>query len=216
MTKREMINRYLSSIGCSLTQGDSCEPILPFLLGDCIYTIFNKDIAPLQLERKEQVIRSHWCRNYTMFNLPFFQAVGVSSYEQIYDVMDDFEGFISVNLMQLRSALMLLLQDVPFERRGVIVSALLCHVLAQAAQCAWGNVYRHRKVMGHTKDGRSMTLDRPDKNRHLDAINDDAFRLANIWHTSIEKALVDPNKTKDIPVAIKALCRKIYRWVETN
>ena len=212
MTKQDLIDRYMKSTGRTLEQGENAEPLLPFLLGDCIYTIFNKDIAPLRLERKEKVIRSHWCRNYTMFNLPFFQAIGVSGYDQIYDVMDDFEEYISVSLMQLRSALMLFLQDVPFERRNVIVSSLLCHVLAQAAQCAWGNVYRTRKVLG-TVDSRSLVVNKPEKNRHLDAINDDAFRLANIWHNEIRKSLADPNKTKDIPPAVTVLCRKIYRWL---
>ena len=47
----------------------------------------------------------------------------------------------------------------------------------------------------------------------LDAINRDAYALANMWHNTINQALVDPNKTKGIPPAINALCRKIYRWL---
>ena len=42
MTKRELINTYLASIGRTRVQGDSSEPLLPFLLGDAIYTIFNQ------------------------------------------------------------------------------------------------------------------------------------------------------------------------------
>jgi len=216
MTKKELINRYVESVGATLTQGSSVEPLLPLLLADAIYTIYCKDIAPLQLPRREEIIREHWSFNYDMFNKPFFHAIGVTNHEQVTDIMDDLEAYIANQMMCLRSEMMLLFQDIPFERRGLIVSAILCHVLAQAAQCAWGNVYRHRRVMGYTKDGRSMTLDRPDKNRYLDAINNDAFRLANIWHTRIESALVDPNKTKGIPPAINALCRRIYRWVEKD
>ena len=51
MTKRDLINSYLSSIGRTLVQGDSTEPLLPFLLGDAIYTIYNRDIAPMDLHR---------------------------------------------------------------------------------------------------------------------------------------------------------------------
>ena len=212
MTKRDLINRYLSSTGRTRVQGETAEPLLPFLLGDAIYSIYNRDIAPLDLRHKEKHLRSDWAENYTRFNRPFFAAIGVDGYEQVTDLMDDFEDAISNNMMILRSELMLLIQDVPFERRGAIVSALLCHVLAQAAQLAWGNVYRRKNTI--TGQGGQMTVHRPEKNRHLDAINKDSFALANIWHNAINKALIDPNKTKGIPPAINALCRKIYRWLE--
>ena len=216
MTKRELINTYLSSIGRKRVQGDSTEPLLPFLLGDAIYTIYNRDIAPLELHREEKRLRRDWAQNYTMFNRPFFAAIGMEGSDRVTDLMDDFEDAIANHVMVLRSELMLLLGDIPFDERKPIVSALLCHVLAQAAQCAWGNVYRVGKVLGRDAGGRAMTVHRPEKNRYLDAINRDAFALANRWHNAINQALVDPNKTKGIPPAINALCRKIYRWLEEN
>ena len=60
MTKRELINTYLKSIGRTLVQGDSTEPLLPFLLGDAIYTIYNRDIAPVDLQREEKRVRNPW------------------------------------------------------------------------------------------------------------------------------------------------------------
>lgn len=215
MTKTELINKYCESVGSTIVQGESAEPILPFLLGDAIYCIYNKDIAPLELPRREAIIREHWRTNYNMFNKPYFQAIGVANQERLTDLMDDLEEFIAINMMQLRSAIMLLLQDVPFERRSVITSALLCHILAQAAQLAYGNVFRERRRVGIVR-GKSLIVEKPSKNRHLDAINDDAFRLANIWHSNMSKNLRDPNLTKGIPEAINALCRKIYRWVEED
>lgn len=216
MTKRELINTYLSSIGRTRVQGDSTEPLLPFLLGDAIYMIYNEDIAPLELRQREKQIRKDWAAHYALFNRPFFAAIGVKDSEQVTDLMDDFEGAIANHLMVLRSQLMLLLQDVPFDRRKPIVSALLCHVLAQAAQCAWGNVYRVATLVRRQGNEKKVLVHRPEKNKHLEAINRDAFALANLWHTAIHKALVDPNKTKGIPPAINALCRKIYRWLEDN
>lgn len=216
MTKRDLINTYLASIGRTRVQGDSTEPLLPFLLGDAIYTIYNQDIAPLDLRNEEKRLRSDWDRHYTMFNRPFFTAIGGAGSEQVTDLMDDFEAAIANNMMLLRSELMLLLGDVPFDRRRPIVSAILCHVLAQAAQCAWGNVYRIGRIMRTEKDGRRHIVHKPEKNMHLEAINRDAFALANRWHSAIHAALVDPNKTKGIPPAINALCRKIYRWLEDN
>jgi hypothetical protein len=216
MTKKELINKYLNSIGRKRMQGDSVEPLLPFLLGDAIYTIYNRDIAPLDLHREEKRLRRDWAENYTRFNRPFFAAIGMEGSDRVTDLMDEFETYIANNVMVLRSELMLLLGDIPFDARKPIVSALLCHVLAQAAQCAWGNVYRVGKVLGRDAGGRAMTVHRPEKNMQLDAINRDAFALANRWHTAINQALVDPNKTKGIPPAINALCRKIYRWLEEN
>lgn len=216
MTKRELINTYLASIGRTLVQGDSTEPLLPFLLGDAIYTIYNQDIAPLCLHREEKKLRNDWDENYTRFNRPFFAAIGSDGGERVTDLMDDFEVAIANNVMVLRSELMLLLGDVPFDSRRPIVSALLCHVLAQAAQCAWGNVYRVATLVKRDGAVKQVMVHRPEKNRHLDAINRDAFALANRWHSAINQALVDPNKTKGIPPAINALCRKIYRWLEEN
>lgn len=216
MTKRELINTYLKSIGRTRVQGDSTEPLLPFLLGDAIYTIYNRDIAPLDLRQEEKRLRSDWAQNYTRFNRPFFAAIGVNNYDQVTDLMDDFEQTIANDMMVLRSELMLLLGDVPFDQRKPIVSALLCHVLAQAAQCAWGNVYRVATLVRREGPEKKVLVHRPEKNKHLDAINRDAFALANRWHSAINKALVDPNKTKGIPPAINALCRKIYRWLEDN
>lgn len=216
MTKRELINTYLKSIGRTRVQGDSTEPLLPFLLGDAIYTIYNRDIAPLDLHREEKKLRNDWVQHYTLFNRPFFAAIGADNHDQVTDLMDDFEEAIANHIMVLRSELMLLLGDVPFDQRKPIVSALLCHVLAQAAQCAWGNVYRVATLVKKTGAVKQVMVHRPEKNRHLDAINRDAFILANMWHNSINLALVDPNKTKGIPPAINALCRKIYRWLEDN
>ena len=214
MTRRELINTYLKSIGRTRVQGDSSEPLLPFLLGDAIYTIFNQDIAPLDLRREEKRLRSNWSENYTRFNRPFFAAIGGDGSEQVTDLMDGFEAAISNNMMMLRSELMLLLGDVPFDQRKPLVSALLCHVLAQAAQCAWGNVYRVATLVKREGERKQVLVHRPEKNRYLEAINRDAFALANMWHSSINQALVDPNKTKGIPPAINALCRKIYRWLD--
>ena len=214
MTKRDLINTYLKSIGRTRVQGDSTEPLLPFLLGDAIYTIYNQDIAPLDLRREEKRLRRDWSENYTRFNRPFFAAIGGDNYDQVTDLMDDFEAAIANNMMVLRSELMLLLGDVPFDQRKPIVSALLCHVLAQAAQCAWGNVYRVATLVKREGECKQVLVHRPEKNRYLEAINRDAFALANMWHSSINKALVDPNKTKGIPPAINALCRKIYRWLD--
>ena len=216
MTKRELIKRYLDSIGKVRVSGDTTEPLLPFLLGDAIYSIYVKDIAPLPLVREQKKLRNEWDGHYTLFNRPFFSAIGEGD-EQVTDLMDDFESAIGNELMVLRSNLMLLLGEVPFDNRQKIVSALLCHVLAQAAQAAWGNVYRVGKVLGKDKrTGQKMVVHKPEKNQHLEAISRNSYALANMWHCGISDALIDPNKTKNIPAAIQALCRKIYRWLSEN
>lgn len=213
-TKREIINRYLNSIGKVRVHGDTLEPLLPFLLGDAIYTIFNRDIAKLELVREQKRMRNAWADAYNKFNRPFFSAIGEGS-EDATDLMDGFEEFIANDLMVLRSELMLLMQDVPFDKRGVIVSALLCHVLAQAAQIAWGNVYRNAKMLGKDKrTGQKMIVHEPEKNPYLETINRCSFRLAAMWHQSISAAFVDAKRTKGIPPAINALCRKMYKWLE--
>ena len=210
MTKREIINTWLASINRTRVSGDTAEPLMPFLLGDAIYTIYNKDVAPLDLHREEKKLRSDWAAAYDRFNKPFFKAFDQDTSIQVTALMDDFENYIQNDLMVLRSQLMLLLQDIEFELRGTIVSLLLCHVLAQCAQHAWGNVYRVGKKMG------PMLIHKGEKNRDLETINRAAFLLANRMHNAINQAFVDPNKTEGIPPAVNALCRRIYRWLQEN
>ena len=208
MTKRELIKRYLDSIGMVRVSGDTAEPLLPFLIGDAIYAIYNRDIARLNLAHEEKRLRKAWDDAYGKFNRPFFSAIGEGS-EDATDLMDGFEEFIANDLMVLRSELMLLMQDVPFEKRGII------HVLAQAAQIAWGNVYRSGRIVGRDKQtGQKMVVHEPDKNPYLETINRCSFRLAAMWHRSISTAFVDTKRTKGIPPAINALCRKMYKWLE--
>lgn len=216
MTKRDLINTYLTSIGRTRVQGDSTEPLLPFLLGDVIYTIYCRDIAPLDLRHEEKRLRSDWSENYNRFNRPFFAAIGSDNYDQVTDLMDDFEAAIDTDVEGLRKEFQSLLADIPYDHSKPIVSALICHVIAQAAQLAWGNVYRIAKILGEDNSGRKRVVHRAEKNKHLEAINRDAFALANRWHTSITVELVDPNKTKGIPQAIQSLCRKIYGWLGEN
>ena len=177
VTKREIIKRYLDSIDRVRTSGDTTEPLLPFFLGDALYSIYAKDIAPLKLTKEQKKIRRDWADNYSKFNKPFFMAIGEGD-EIVTDMMDDFENVIGNELMVLRSQLMLLLGDVPFDERKPIVSALLCHVLAQAAQCAWGNVYRVGHIFGKGKlPVQNQVVHKAEKNMHLDAIGRDAMLL---------------------------------------
>ena len=98
MTKREMIDKYLRTIDKKRVQGDTLEPVMPFLLGDAIYMIYNADIAHLSLRHEAKKARNQWAECYGRFNRPFFSAFTPDESLEVTDLMDDFEAFIGNEL----------------------------------------------------------------------------------------------------------------------
>ena len=212
MTKTEMIDTYLRTIGITRIQGETLEPLMPFLLGDAIYQIYNKDIKPLPLKHEEKKVRGQWAKAYDRFNRSFFRAFSNEQSIEITDLMDDFEEYIANDLMVLRCQVLQILGDhIPFEQRQVITSALLCHVLAQAAQCVWKDVYKVR-IIRNGKTLREEGVGNPD----LDGINRAAFLLATKMHCRVSDQYIDPNKCDGVPPAVQALCRRIYGWLKVT
>lgn len=210
MTKREMIDKYLRSIDKRRVQGDTMEPLMPFLLGDAIYMIYNADIAHLSLRHEAKKARNQWAECYGRFNRPFFKAFTGDESLEVTDLMDDFEEFIGNELTILRGQVMLILGDsIPFDKRYTITSALLCHVLAQCAQHSWGNVY---KVAHRTMAGGQVIL--PTINPDIRGIDRASFILANLLHSEVSQESINPNKCKGVPPAVEGLCRKIYQWLK--
>lgn len=210
MTQRELIDTYMASIGRKLEQGENAEPLLPFLLGDAIYDIYNKDIRTYPLHHDMKRIRNAWAAAYTRFNKPFFKAFDEEASIQVTDLMDDFEEYIADDLTILRSHVVRILGDeIPFEKRQVITSALLCHVLAQCAEIAWGNV--HRVTVRPSKFAYHV---KPEYNRDLDTINHASFVIGNHIHAQYSTKTINPNKCKDVPPALSRLCKRIYQWLE--
>ena len=124
--------------------------------------------------------------------------------------MDDFEEYIANDLMVLRCQVLQILGDhIPFEQRQVITSALLCHVLAQAGQCVWKDVYKVR-VIRNGRTVREEGVGNPD----LDGINRASFLLATKMHSRVSDKYIDPNKCEGVPPAVQALCRRIYGWLK--
>jgi len=207
MTKRELINTYLNSVGKKRISGDTAEPLVPFLLGDAIYSIYNREIAHLPMYREDKKLRNEWAKAYSRFNRPFFRAFDNDASIEVTDLMDDFEDYISDEIMMVRSQLMLIFQDMDIDTRTTFVSILMCHILAQCAQYVWGDVYRIGKLMGKT------VLYKGEKNMDLDVINRNAFQLARRMHRNFGQPLV-PGREKGLQPALDALCRKIYKWLE--
>ena len=212
MTKTEMIDTYLRKIGIRRLQGETLEPLMPFLLGDAIYQIFNEDIAHLDLRHELKKIRNDWVNAYGRLNGLFFRAFTTEQSIEVTDLMDDFEAYIHNDLMVLRCQVMQILGDeIGFEDKKVITSALLCHVLAQAAQCVWKDVY---KVRVPKPGGRYEEIGMP--NPWLEGINRAAFLLGTKLHTKVSDRYIDPNKCDGVPPAVQALCRRIYGWLKVT
>lgn len=212
MTKTEMIDKYLASIGVRRIQGETLEPLMPFLIGDAIYQIYNEDIARLDLRHQLKKLRGEWVAAYDRLNGQFFRAFSTDESIEVTDLMDDFEAYIANDLMVLRCQVMQILGDeIGFDDKKVITSALLCHVLAQAAQSVWKDVYKIR-----VQRPGGIYVEKAIANPDLEGINRAAFLIGTKLHTKVSDRYIDPNKCEGVPPAVFALCKRIYGWLKVT
>lgn len=75
MTNRQMVEKYLTSIGMKLVSGSgTLEPILPFFMTDVAYNIWRKDISPIPCRHELKQLKKMWITRYGVFNRQFFRA----------------------------------------------------------------------------------------------------------------------------------------------
>ena len=206
-----MVNRYLKYLSSTGKRygADSAEPILPFLLADVMYQEHNKYVVPAGLKHRMKEMDNTWRQAYRQFNMSFFCAFPRDEWEEITDLMDSLTDAVSNDIVVIRSKLFLIMEDVPFEDKQIVSALLVCHIFAQYAQIAWGNVYKTETL---TTVGR---VKKPNKNRHLEILKDISFKMAVEYFKKISNGVIRLSEL-EIDGTFRVIANHIYGWIKQN
>lgn len=201
MTNRQMVEKYVASIGMRLVSGSgTLEPILPFFMTDVAYNLWRKDISPIECRHEQKLLKKQWITRYGMFNRQFFRAFTVDEQDEIIDKMDSFDAYIENHVMVARVQIMNYLQDLEFEQAVRCASLIIINIMCQSAGIVWSHVY---------KNGRDRDRVNPD----IQALEKLSSRFMNSYHSAISSRNVNPNESKPIVDAVDVLCKKVIGWL---
>lgn len=197
MTNTEIVERYLRSIGMKRISGDTLETLFPFLVLDCQYQLYCKDIAPLPVKHGLKKIRNQWIESYNKFNRRLFDAFDTDEQDEIVDKMDDFSNYIQNDLIVAKVAIMDTVKHLPFEKQNVVGSCLMCNALAQMAQIIFGKVYHNSR-------------NEPMFDREIDGVRKFSWRFLNLYYKEGEDISCN---VEAVNTAIDILCRRAIKWL---
>lgn len=212
MTINEMVNRYIQYLsknkGPRYNAG-SAEPILPFLLADIAYQEHNMYVSTANLKQRMKEMDNTWRAAYRQFNMSFFCAFKREEWEDITDLMDSLQQAVANDIVIVRSKIMQVMKDVPFEDEKLVSSLLVCHIFAQYAQRAWGDVYKSEVI---SITGRHK---RPNANKQLDIIKDVSFRMAREHFARLSDGVIMLSDL-DADGTFYVIAKHIYDWIKKN
>ena len=201
MTNRQMVDKYLASIGMKLVQGGgTLEPILPFFMTDVAFNMWMKDIAPIPCRHELKKLKKDWLSTYSRFNRRFFNAFTIDEQDEIIDKMDSFDSYIDNHVMIAKVQIMNIMNDLEFEDAVRCSSLIIINIMCQSAGIVWRNVY---------KNGRMQDRNNPE----ITALERLSSRFMNGYHSAISDKKVNPNESKPIVDAVDILCQKLIKWL---
>lgn len=198
MTIEEILDAFFRSRGLRRVKGASPEPLLPFLMMDCVYQMYNQWVAKLELKFEAKRYRKEWERAYSKMNMMFFRAFDADQTDEVIDMMDDFEEYINNDLVITKIAVMNILEENrTLEEQQVASSCLVGEVLCYSAMVVWNKVYKGTRQM--------------DVYNQIDRIRKSIHRFINVWYKPVKHI----NMTDDpkCEAAINTLCRRMIRYL---
>lgn len=210
MTTREIVDTALKGIGKTRVQGDTLEPIMPYLLADIMYQLFDKNISKLPLKHKLVQMRTMWLKKYKHFNKPIFSCFKESDYTEVTDLMDNVYDYLSNEITMLRSSIMLVIGNIDsFEDKKNISTLIMCHVFAQYADCTYQRVYYK------TKTESFGIIEEPVSNPDLCYLRDLSYKMAMMYIKQIPGGELKLNDL-DMSNMFSLIAKKIYQWLKEN
>jgi len=202
MTTKEIVDKYMAHHGYVRIQGDSIEPILPMLMLDIVFDIYCKLIRDLECRHKVKQAKTAWKESYTTFNRDFFSCYNTDESLLVTDRMDDFEKYVNNEVVMLKLAIM---NEMPkhedFEVRNTVSSAMLCNILAQAAQVFWEKNYRISDRRGEV-------------NFNIQGLVNATYKFANEYHKTKDTVNINLNESKAVEKAWDNLSLKLVQYIQ--
>ena len=210
MTKKEVVDTALRGIGKTRVQGNTTEPIMPYLLADIMYQLFDKNISPLSLKHELKQMKKMWMQKYKHFNKPVFSAFKESEFTELTDLMDDVYDYLSNEIVMLRSKTMLVIEGIEsFETKQAVSNLIMCHIFAEYADCCYQRVYYKIK-----KESFGI-IEEPISNPDLCYLRDLSYRMAM---QIIKETPGGKFEFRDVDMKsmFSLIAKKIYQWLKEN
>ena len=183
MTRKEIVEKYVSGYGYRLVSGETLEPIMPVLVLDLMYQIHNEWLAETAkgFVRKNRYHHQKWMEAYNAFNRRFYGAFTVDEYDEACFLMDDFESVMANDLTIARVAVMGCFPELETDQRIALGTISVCNTLCHIANAFWHNVFRkpHRDVTG------MVVVGDPLPNADIESMIHHSIRLMNEYYRSI-------------------------------
>lgn len=200
-SNRHFVEKYLAHIGKRKLGGreEDFSPLLPFLMLDIQYTLYQREIRPLKCRFELKHWKNVWIESYTAFNERFFGAYDKEEKGELIDKMDDFETFINNDLLIAQCAIMDCFVGEDFETQKILSTCMLCDILAQSAQVVWKKVYKDDRLRGETST-------------EIDSIRFASRQFMNAYPHD-DTYFINCNTNKKVRATVDTLCRKMVRWL---
>lgn len=198
MTIEEILDAFCKSRGLTRKKGASPEPLLPFLMMDCVYQMYCEWIVKLDCRFETKRYRNDWRKAYQELNKNFFKAFDIDQADAVIDMMDDFEKYIHNDLVITKVAIIdCLEEDRSLEEQQVASSCLLGEVLCWSAMVVWKRVFEKAHQM--------------DVHDQIDRMRKSIHRFINAWYKPRTHICIsDDPKCEQ---AITALCNKMIWYL---
>lgn len=211
MTTNELVNYYVraKAIDGREYSANRTDPILPFLIADICYQTYCKVRKQIPLVHEMKRLDTLWLKTYARFNKPFFATFPTELHDEVVDLMDSLTDALANDLVILRSRIMLVIDNMEFEKRENITSLLMCYILAQFAQVAWGNTYKvsHVSRLGDRHE--------PHINLELEHIKNTSFKMAWRYFSPIANGNIRLSEVKAEGI-FQQMANHIYKWIENE
>ena len=146
---KEIVGRYLDYNKMKLVKGDSgMDVLIPFLLMDLQYSIWQEEIKGVECRHKMKMARSRWKEAYGLFTRSFFAAFSEEQVDAIVDLMDEYEQWMESAVMNARVAVMNEIAEREFEEQKLLSACLMCNCLSQCAQIIWRTIHLDARGRG--------------------------------------------------------------------
>ena len=210
MNKREIVDTALRGIGMARTQGDTTEPIMPYLLGGIMADIYFADVAKLPLKHKMKEMDKVWQRRYGLFNRPVYSCFKDEDKCELTDLIDSISDHLSNEITMLRSGVMTAISGIEdFNRRKAVSSLLLCHMFAQYANCTYMRVYRKHKTCKYG------VIVEEASNDDLVFLRDYSYKMALQYIKETPGGDLEINNI-NLDSLFSLVAKKIYGWLKEN
>ena len=145
---KEIVDVFLASKGLKREKGNDGDisPLLPLIIMDSAYQLFNKYINPMECKREMKMYKNQWKKLYHEFNMTYFRYFNDEQRDFVIDLMDAFEVHIKKHLFICHIQLMNKVNFEPTDRQKVLAGTLLINILCQAARIIYEGFFQKANI----------------------------------------------------------------------